>query len=341
MEVDTYAHHRRGVEHAVDADFRVVAHNEAAEQEVCTHEGVRGVVPDADFRVVVLEVGGVRAGADVAPLPYHGVAEEPVVRLVGIPEHDDVVELAAGLTDGAEGGASVYLGAHVDVGMVAEGYRTTKTGAFHDLCVAADVDRTAGDVDCRAVTLRVLLYEDGLTAVLVKIRADDCVSVVKWLRDAAGCKAKEVAADEFAVEQEDIEDEPDGVEWCAVDLRIPAYVIETGHPAACGDEHPVGVYEGVAGVEVADSGNEGVVGEYVSGNKERFGVIGRGAEFRTEIIDGVMVCGSSEGGVPFLCDGGDADAEISNGACEREREEIILTDLCIAEVKIAHRDGII
>ena len=57
VEVDADTHYGGCVEGTSDADFGVVAHYQAAELEVGPHEGMRGVVPYSDFRIVVLEVG--------------------------------------------------------------------------------------------------------------------------------------------------------------------------------------------------------------------------------------------------------------------------------------------
>ena len=84
-----------GVEHRVDAAFGVVAHNQTAELLVGLFHSVCEIVPQADVGVVVLEVGAVGGGAEVAPLADDAVAEETIVRLVGVAENDHIAQFTA------------------------------------------------------------------------------------------------------------------------------------------------------------------------------------------------------------------------------------------------------
>lgn len=124
VEVDTHTDNSGGIEHAVYTGLGVVAHDEATELQVGPHEALRGIVPDPDLRIIVLEIARIGACPDVAPLPYHGVAEIAVVRLVAESEHDSVVDLSAYLAIWAESGAAINLRSHPDLCIVAEGKRT-------------------------------------------------------------------------------------------------------------------------------------------------------------------------------------------------------------------------
>ena len=146
--VDVYAHaeHSGGVEHAVDASLRVVAHKEAAELQSGAEESCGRVVPEFDFGIVVFEVRSRRSGADVAPFAYDSVAQESIVTLVAEANHHHIVEFAAHLAVRPQRGRTIDLGAHVDVSLFASRKRGPYAAALHDFGVSADVDRAFGDV---------------------------------------------------------------------------------------------------------------------------------------------------------------------------------------------------
>ena len=54
MDVDSHAYNGGRVEHRVDSCLRVVGHNQAAELQSGAQEAVTGIVPELDFRIVVL-----------------------------------------------------------------------------------------------------------------------------------------------------------------------------------------------------------------------------------------------------------------------------------------------
>ena len=56
MNVDPHAQYGGGINHAVNAGFAVVAHNQPAELQSGAHEALGAIVPKFDFAIVVLEV---------------------------------------------------------------------------------------------------------------------------------------------------------------------------------------------------------------------------------------------------------------------------------------------
>ena len=80
--------------------------------------------------------------------------------LVGIAEHHHIVELAAYLTPGADGGIGVYEGAHVDSRVVAYGERSAQAAALHHGGAAAYVYGASEGVERGAEHRCSLLDED-------------------------------------------------------------------------------------------------------------------------------------------------------------------------------------
>ena len=84
MDIHTHTQDGGSVDHAVDSDFAVVAHKQTAELQARALKALGGIVPQLDFSVVVLEVAGSCAAADVAPFADDGVSQESVVGLVAV-----------------------------------------------------------------------------------------------------------------------------------------------------------------------------------------------------------------------------------------------------------------
>ena len=193
----------------------MVAHYEAAELQPRALEAPRGVVPQAYGGVVVFEVRRHGAGADVAPLAYHGIAKEAVVGLVGIGLEHHIVELAAHLAPGPYGGAGVDFRAHIHHGVAAHGYGAAQHRALHHLRVGAYVHRPGGGVDEGAFYLRAFGYED------VVGRPYHRVGGAQRLRDAAS-EGREVGLDGVAV-----------VEEYVVEMRRTPHFAGVFHIAGC------------------------------------------------------------------------------------------------------------
>ena len=161
MDVDADAEHGGRVDHAVDSDFAVVAHEQAAELKAGAFEAFAGVVPQFDFAVVVLQVAGRCAAADVTPLANDGVAQEAVVGLVAVADENGVLDLAADLDVRAQGGGAVDLGTDAHLGVVACGKAAADAGPLHHLDVVADVDGTLIGVERGSLDVGSLLDEDA------------------------------------------------------------------------------------------------------------------------------------------------------------------------------------
>ena len=125
MEVDTDTDDGSGVEHTVDAGLGVVAHDKATELEVGTHEALLVIIPDTDLGVIVFEIAGIGAGADVTPLPYHGIAEIAIMGLIAETEDNGIIDFATHLAERAERRTAIDLGTHTYFGIIAEGERST------------------------------------------------------------------------------------------------------------------------------------------------------------------------------------------------------------------------
>lgn len=162
VDVAADAYDGSGVEHGVNAGLAVVAHDESAELEVGAEEAVGGIVPEAYEVVGVLEIGGHASGSEVAPAADDGIAEETVVRLVGVAVNDGIVQLAADFAPGSDGGVGVDFGAHVDGGVVADGDGSAEHGAFHDGGVAAYIDGAGGSVEDASFYPCARLEEDAV-----------------------------------------------------------------------------------------------------------------------------------------------------------------------------------
>ena len=159
MEVYTHADNSSCIEHAVYSGLGVIAHDEAAELQVSPHEALRGIVPYPYLRIIVLEIARISACSYVAPLPYHGVAEVAVVRLVAESEHDSIVDLSADLAIGAESGTTINLRSHPDLCIVADSKRTSQASALHDMRSSSYIYRAVLEVKHRTFDHRARLDE--------------------------------------------------------------------------------------------------------------------------------------------------------------------------------------
>lgn len=298
-----------GIEHGVDAGLAVIAHDESAELEVGAEEAVGGIVPEAYEVVGVLEVGGHTSGAEIAPAANDGIAEETVVSLVGVAVDDDVVQLAADLAPGPDGGVGVDFGTHVDGGVVADGDGSAEHGAFHDGGVAAYVDRSGGGVEDAALHPGSLFEENAVAG------ADNHNGVAQRLRGAAGGEAGEVGTEGVAVEEEYVVDVlyDDG-------RRSRIFAAHRGVAAAC--HEGVAAPEGGVGAEGGDSGGESRIRNNVAGHEDGIGRVVAGRKKFGEIVLGLPGVAAGEECLPLFGDGGDAEAHVGYGACIGEWQEV-------------------
>lgn len=93
MHVHPDAQYSGCIEHRVNASLGVVAHNQTAELQRRAGKAARRIIPEADGRIVVLEIGRHRACAYVAPFPNHGISKETIMSLIGIALKYNIVYL--------------------------------------------------------------------------------------------------------------------------------------------------------------------------------------------------------------------------------------------------------
>ena len=207
MDIDTYPNHGGGIEHHVDSKFRMIADDGTAELEVGACEGMLAVVPKAYLRIVVLKVGAVDAGTDVAPLPYHSISKISVMRLIGISEDYGIVHFPAHLHVGAESGTAVKLGSHAGFGMVAESDRPPDAAAFHHGSVAADIYGTLLKIEHRSFHFSSLLDEYHRISFRVCKGAYHMIGIRQRLGMSVGCNPAEILHKYLGVHQENVVDE--------------------------------------------------------------------------------------------------------------------------------------
>ena len=113
--------------------------------------------------------------------------------------HDHIVELAAYLAPRADGRIAIYACTHIDNGVVAHGYRSAETAAFHDCGVVSNVYRAVHGVERASFDkFGIILHEDIFAA---SYYGD---GVAQRRRGAPGGDSLEVFAQHFAVYAEDI-----------------------------------------------------------------------------------------------------------------------------------------
>ncbi len=107
IDIDSHPNHCGCIEHHIHSEFGVVADDWATELKVGAHERVLAIVPEANLRIVVFQIGAIHPGADITPLPYHSIAEIAIVSFVGIAENHGIVNLSTDFHIWAESASSV------------------------------------------------------------------------------------------------------------------------------------------------------------------------------------------------------------------------------------------
>src|SRR6185437_1785482 len=102
---------------------------------------------DANVGGIVLEIGVRDAGAQVTPLADDGIAEITVVSFVTVAKEYNVLDLAAGDGRRAKRSRTIDLRTHLDDGTFACRKGSADERPFHDLGIAADVDRSSGGIE--------------------------------------------------------------------------------------------------------------------------------------------------------------------------------------------------
>ena len=328
-DVDPHTNDGARVENGTDSRLGMIAHDEAAEAEAGGAEMAGSVVPEAHLVVGVLEVRVVGGGTEVAPLTEDGVAEETVVRLVGVGHEDDVIKLAAALGIRTDDGGAVDTGAHVEDGVVAEGDRAAQKAALHNLGTMAHVDGAAVSVDDGVAEDGVRLDEEGMRTADTNARGDGGGS-------PAGGKTPEVSEETRVKAGKGMVGVSDAVEGKGVgqSTRIGGRKgkgIARGSGVAYGmkgsiesvdggcigpeGEEEVGLPEGLAGTEGENGVDEGGVGGEGGVNEEVVRGNGEGVFF-TEIRASKVGGGEMQVVLPLLTEGEDAGPKLGHGTGE-------------------------
>ncbi len=198
VDIHPNAEHRGGVEHRIDATFRVVAHNHAAKLQAGAQKTLRGVIPQLYLRIVIFEIRGRASGPYITPLANHGIAQETIVRLVGVALHHHIVELAANLAPGADSSARINLGAHVHHSVLAQSHRSAQSRALHNLGMRPDINRAVSSVEKRTFH-HGAFFEKNQRRV-----ANHSIGPAQRRRHASLRKSLEVGHNGPAVQHEDI-----------------------------------------------------------------------------------------------------------------------------------------
>ena len=275
----------------------------------------------------ILEVGAVGVSTEVTPFPYHSVADEAVVSLVGVAEDDGLAKFTAHLAVGTDGSAAIDLGIHLGNGVLAEGDGAAEAAPFHHFGTAPDVDGAAGGVEHRGFNHRSLLDKDAGRV------ANDGVGRTEGLRGAAGGEVGKVAFDLLPVQQEKVVRAADEIvrtcvfnhlqRKCAVSiLEITVEeVAQVEGVAGAESEERVLVIECVAWLEGTDGIQQLRVGQQGARDEQ---VVAGGAkrELLLKVAFRKSGSGRTQHALPFLADGSDAHAQVGGGACVRKREQV-------------------
>src|SRR5258707_7944032 len=119
-------------------------------------------MPDPDIACIVLEVGSAGARAKITPFADDGVAEIPIMALVGEAKEYDVLDLATGDAVRTQRRGSIDLRAHLDNGPFARGKGSPDKGPLHDLRLPVDIDRTGGRIEHTMLKPCAFLDKDGI-----------------------------------------------------------------------------------------------------------------------------------------------------------------------------------
>src|SRR5882757_8056809 len=146
ITTDTY--YCSGIKRSVDGSPGIVAYQESA-LEPGPDELAGGRIPYIHFSRIVLQVGIGSTCPKVAPLSDHRIPQIAVMAFIGISEDHRVLDLSPYGAIRADGGCAIDPCPHFYDGPFAEGKRAPDHGTFHDLCVAANIDRACRGVEDR------------------------------------------------------------------------------------------------------------------------------------------------------------------------------------------------
>ena len=321
------ADHGAGIEHGVDATLGVVAHDEAAELLSCRFHASGGVIPQTHFRVVVLEVGAVGVGAEVAPFADDRVADKAVMGFVGVTEHHHIAQFAAALAVGAEGGGAINLGVHLGDGVVAQGDGAAELASLHHLGMAADIDDALTGVEEGGFHDGSLFNEDAAGI------PDDGVGRAERLRLPSGGQEGKITLHFLSVPQENMvgafyelvipvigalaEGQSDGAH---LEIVVKEVAQITAVVRAEG-EKVVLIAQGLAARQGSNSADQLGRWDEVAGNQQI--VI---AFSKWEFFLQIGFCEAGGAGaeqlLPFFTEGENADTKVCRGPGEGERHQM-------------------
>ena len=206
--------------------------------------------------------------------------------------------------------------------MLAQGEGSAHERALHHGGVAAYVDGAGGGVEHAALEARTLLDEHaGAVAYHLHRGAER-------LRATPGGDGLEVAAQHLAVVHEYVVEAVDGDEGRA------GVVAALGGVAAACYQHIV-IIQSVALGQGCDGARQLRVGHHVAGHVQRVGGGVAGEELAQIRLRLPGIFAGKECG-PLLGDGGDADAEVADGTCIGERQQVVARGMGVEDYDI-HR----
>ena len=255
--------------------------------------------------------------------------------LVGEAEHHHVVQFAAHLAVGSQGGGSVDFGTHVDKHMFAGGEGGPYATALHHLAVGTQVDGAVGHVEDGALGLGSGLDEYLGGSVGKAGVADDAVRRAERLAGAAAGDEFEIGLETLAVEQEDVVEVVNVAELLLASERggVTPFA-EVGFAAPEGDDRIL-VDQRLARLQPVYLGNQCIVGDEVTGDEE---VVGGddGRIFPGHIFGGDIGVAAGQQAFPLFSQGEDTHAYVGDGAGEGQGQQLEMLLGCVEENDIFH-----
>ena len=331
MDVDTDADDGGRVDHAINTNLAVVAHEETAELQPRALEALAGIVPELDLAVVVLEVAGSGTAADIAPFADDSIAQEAVVSLIAVTDKDSVLDLATNLDVRPQGGRAIDLGADAHLGVMASGKASTDACALHHLDVGTDVDGAAVGVEHRTLDIGALLDKDAGGV------ADDSIGRRQRLRVATCRETVKILLQHRAVEFKDIIQvtHGEGDILGKMHMGIMTGIIVMGS-AVEGDEL-LTHHQGLALLQGQHLFGKFRRGDDMSGYHEVGCAAHMQRELLLEVTHGEVTIGGivTEHRLPLLANGGDTHAKQGRGTCIGKRHQVLTYLVVVKENDVA------
>src|SRR5690606_3578914 len=120
-------------------------------------------IPYLHLVVVILKIGTVGICPQVAPLPYHSIAQVAIVCLIAVGKENNIVQLSPYLAARPQGGSAIYFGTHLQHTVVAHSQRAADQYPFQHHYIFSYIYRPCSRIDDAAcIDLRALFYKDIL-----------------------------------------------------------------------------------------------------------------------------------------------------------------------------------